>query len=216
MRRGDRAVSNSLASNAGAVFSECGYATLVGRAERDESLIEKLGLRLDMPPNLLRELLAMSTDVVRARFLMASRPVTKEKEPARAAMKASPKESDLAKALNRVIAVNRAGRLNGSIVGRFAVSGEYTKVLAALSFMAEIKIEATGPLIESDRLYALIVACKAARLEWSTTTMIIRNRPGCRPITQFELAQGREVFDGTPLPMAQWTVRFASDRCTLL
>ena len=37
MRRGDRNVSNALAHNPGAVFSECGYATLVGRAERDES-----------------------------------------------------------------------------------------------------------------------------------------------------------------------------------
>ena len=47
MRLGDVNVSNALAKNAGAKFSECGYATLVGRAERDESLTEKLGLRLE-------------------------------------------------------------------------------------------------------------------------------------------------------------------------
>jgi uncharacterized protein (DUF2336 family) len=58
MRLGDVNVSNALARNAGARFSECGYATIVGRAERDESLAEKLGLRLDIPANLLRELLA--------------------------------------------------------------------------------------------------------------------------------------------------------------
>jgi uncharacterized protein (DUF2336 family) len=38
MRFGDINVSNALARNAEARFSECGYATLVGRAERDESL----------------------------------------------------------------------------------------------------------------------------------------------------------------------------------
>jgi uncharacterized protein (DUF2336 family) len=47
IRRGDADVSNALARNSVARFSECGYATLVGRAEHDESLTEKLGLRLD-------------------------------------------------------------------------------------------------------------------------------------------------------------------------
>ena len=37
--------------------SECGYATLVGRAEKDENLAEKLGVRLDIPGSLLRELI---------------------------------------------------------------------------------------------------------------------------------------------------------------
>ena len=77
MRFGDVNVSNALARNAGAKFSECGYATLVGRAERDESLAEKLGLRLDIPGNLLRELLGKVADVVLARFLTAPRPVVR-------------------------------------------------------------------------------------------------------------------------------------------
>src|SRR5262245_3205524 len=79
MRRGDANVSNALAHNPGANFSECGYATLVGRAERDESLTEKLGVRLDLPAVLLRQLLAVATDVVRAKFLTASRPVAQGK-----------------------------------------------------------------------------------------------------------------------------------------
>ena len=74
MRYGDVNVSNALARNAGAKFSECGYATLVGRAERDESLAEKLGLRLDLPGSLLRELLGKVADVVLARILTAPRP----------------------------------------------------------------------------------------------------------------------------------------------
>jgi len=97
-------------------------------------------------------------------------------------------------------------------VNRFAVREDYTNVVAALSFMTDMKIEAIEPLIRSDRLYALIVACRAARLSWSTTTMIVRNRPGCPPVTQRELEQGREIFDGLLLSIAQWTIRFGSDR----
>jgi uncharacterized protein (DUF2336 family) len=73
MRFGDVNVSNALARNSGARFSECGYATLVGRAERDEGLAEKLGVRLDIPGSLLRELIGKVADVVRARFLTAPR-----------------------------------------------------------------------------------------------------------------------------------------------
>jgi hypothetical protein len=213
MRHGDINVSNALAHNSGARFSECGYATLIGRAERDESLTEKLGLRLDIPANLLRELLAMATDMVRARFLTAPRPVAREKRSVQAsAVKVRPSRVDYTQALNQVVALNRAGKLNDSTVNRFAVREEYTNVLAALSCILELRIEAIEPLIESDRLYGLIVACRAARLSWSTTTMIVHNRPGCPPVTKRELEQGREVFDALLLSIAQWTIRFGSDR----
>jgi uncharacterized protein (DUF2336 family) len=215
IRRGDVHVSNALARNGGACFSECGYATLVGRAERDESLTEKLGLRWDIPAALLRELLAKATDVVRARFLTASRPALQSKAaavPAKQISAAPPKPIDYSQARSEIAALNRAGKLNDSMVNRFAVRSEYINVVAALSFMSEVKIEAIEPLIKSDRLYGLIVACKAARLNWSTTRMIIHNRPGCPPVTQQALEQGLEVFESLLLSVAQWTIRFGSDR----
>lgn len=221
MRFGDVNVSNALARNAGARFSECGYATLVGRAERDESLAEKLGLRLDIPGSLLRELLDKVADVVRARFLTAPRPVVREKiqgavQGSVAAIAeqnvARPKAIDYTQAQNHVIALNRAGKLNDSIVNRFAVRGEYTHVVAALALKADVKIEAIEPLLGSDRVYGLIVVCKAARLSWSTTTMIVRNRPGCPPATQPELEQCVAVYESLLLSVAQWTIRFGSDR----
>ena len=119
MRRGDVNVSNALAHNAGAKFSECGYATLVGRAERDESLTEKLGLRLDLPANLLRELLAKAADMVLARFLTAPRPVQRKAQVARGAAAEQTRPArpkiDYTKAQSDVLALNRAGKLNDSI-----------------------------------------------------------------------------------------------------
>ena len=216
MRRGDVNVSNALARNAGAKFSECGYATLVGRAERDESLTEKLGLRLDIPANLLRELLAKATDIVRARFLTAPRPAVQQKtqtfgRPVVEQNSARPK-IDYTQAQSQVLALNREGKLSDSIVNRFAVRGEYHNVVAALSLKTDVGIEAIAPLIESDRLYGLIVACKAARLSWSATTMIIRNRPDCPPATQRDFEQAQVIFEGLLLSVAQWTIRFGADR----
>jgi uncharacterized protein (DUF2336 family) len=217
MRLGDVSVSNALARNAGAQFSECGYATLVGRAERDESLTEKLGLRLDIPSNLLRELLARATDIVRARFLTAPRPVMKKVQGSSSGLAeqiavARPRKIDYTLAQSQVVALSRSGKLNDSTVNRFAVRGEYIHVVAALSLLTDVKIEAIEPLIESDRLYGLIVACKAARLNWSTTSMIINNRPHCPPATQREYDQGQAVFETLLLSVSQWTIRFGADR----
>lgn len=216
MRFGDVHVSNALARNAGARFSECGYATLVGRAERDEVLAEKLGLRLDIPGNLLRELLGRVADVVRARFLTASRPVARKKTQGSAGAAgqddAARKAIDYTQAQSEVVALNRTGKLNDSIVNRFAVRGEYTHVVAALALKADVKIEAIEPLLEPDRVYGLIVACKAALLSWSTTTMIVRNRPNCPPSTDRELEQCVAIYESLLLSVAQWTIRFGSDR----
>ena len=215
MRYGDVNVSNALARNAGAKFSECGYATLVGRAERDESLAEKLGLRLDLPGNLLRELLGKVADVVLARFLTAPRPVVRQKAsaPVTAGQNvARPKAIDYTQAQSDMVALNRTGKLNDSMVNRFAVRGEYTHVVAALALKADAKVEAIAPLLEADRMYGLIVACKAACVSWSTTTMIVRNRPNCPPATQRELDQCVAIYESLLLSVAQWTIRFGSDR----
>ena len=217
MRFGDVNVSNALARNTGARFSECGYATLVGRAERDEGLAEKLGVRLDIPGSLLRELIGKVADVVRARFLTAQRPVAGEKTQNSAAATAGQsgparKAIDYTQAQSEVVALNRTGKLGDLLVNRFAVRGEYVHVVAALALKADVKVEAIEPLLEPDRVYGLIVACKAARLTWSTTTMIVRNRPNCPPSTDRELEQCVAVFESLLLSVAQWTIRFGSDR----
>ena len=217
MRFGDVNVSNALARNTGARFSECGYATLVGRAEKDEGLAEKLGVRLDIPGQP-----AAGADWQGRR--RGSRAVPDGAATCRA--RESPKfrcggrrrgsvprkAIDYTEAQSELVTLNRTGKLNDSVVNRFAVRGEYTHVVAALALKADVKVEAIEPLLEPDRVYGLIVACKAARLSWSTTTMIVRNRPNCPPSTDRELEQCVAVFESLLLSVAQWTIRFGSDR----
>jgi hypothetical protein len=109
-----------------------------------------------------------------------------------------------------MIDLNRTGRLNDTTLNRFAVERDYTSIVAALSFLSAVPIEAIEPLITNDRLDGLIVACKAARLNWSTTTMIIRNRPDCAPVTKQQFEQGLQVFDALTLSAAQRTIQFWS------
>ena len=216
MKLGDPDVSNALARNAGACFSEIGYATLVGRAERDERLAEKVGLRLDLPANLLRELLGKVADVVLARFLTAPRSVAKPNAEGSAAIVQPPRQArpkvDYVAVQTELVALNRAGKLNDQAVNRFAVRGEYVNVVAALALKADASPEAIELMLDPERLYGLIVASKAARLNWSTTTMIVRNRPGCPELTLRELDQCNAIYESLLLSVAQWTIRWGCDQ----
>jgi uncharacterized protein (DUF2336 family) len=216
VRRGDSAVRNTLAQNVGARLSEASYATLVKDAERDGSLAEKLGLREDIPSDLLRELVAKAASGVRTRLLNSASPEMREriqaviKTAAEQISVPQPKPVDYSEPRSRMIALNRAGKLNDSTLNKFAVECDYVSVVAALSFLSAVPIEAIEPLIGSDRLDDLIVACKASRLNWSTAAMIIRNRPGCAFVSKRQFEQSLQVFDALTLSAAQRTIKLWS------
>jgi hypothetical protein len=107
---------------------------------------------------------------------------------------------DYSGALANMVALSRKGGLNDRSVNGFAVKREYVDVVAALSFLSGTPVEVIVPLIK-------MVACKAARLNWSTTTMIIRHRPGCPAVSNRELEQAKAAFDALSLSVAQRTIR---------
>jgi uncharacterized protein (DUF2336 family) len=216
VKRGDSAVRNALVQNAGACLSEVGYAVLVKDAERDDGLAEKLGLRQDIPPELFRELVSKAAKKVRTRLFNSASPEMQEQIQAAIETAAEqfsvpkPKPVDYSKPRTRMVELNRAGKLNDTTLNRFAVERDYISIVAALSFLSAVPVEAIEPLITSERLDGLIVACKAARLNWSTAAMVIRNRPGCAPFSKQQFEQGREVFDALTLSAAQRTIQFWS------
>jgi uncharacterized protein (DUF2336 family) len=213
VERGEPAVHHALIQNLGVRLSEAGCAALVEKARRDCQLAERLIRRSDVPPGPRRELIAKLGDV-RMRFLQSVPPAMREKIQTTVATTAeqievpAPGPMDYAKARAKIAELSRTGRLNDSTVNRFAVGREYENVVAALSFLSAVPIEVIAPLIKSTELDGLIVACKAARLNWSTTTMIIHHRPNCAAVTKQELEAGRAVFDTLSLSVAQRTIRF--------
>lgn len=216
--RGDSVVRGTLAQNLGARFSEAAYVTLVRDAERDDSLTVKLGLRRDIPVELLRELVTKASEKVRAHVLQAAPPEMQDSIKAAIAKVAEwtaalpSKPVDYTESQRRVSELNRIGKLNDQSVNRFAVHGEYANVVAALSFLTTVTIEAIERLAGNAQLDGLIVACKAARLNWSTTTMIIHNRPGCAPASKLQLERGREMFEMLALSTAQQTIQIWSEK----
>ncbi|QPF87758.1 DUF2336 domain-containing protein [Bradyrhizobium genosp. L] len=216
LMRGDSNVLRTLAGNPGAKFSRAGIEMLMDNAERDEDIACALVLRGDLPSGALGAFVARCTPRLQNRLLriapLASHDTIRTAIGASAAHAAAkpPVAIDYTEAKAAVMALNNAGQLNDSSVNRFAVRGEYHNVVAALAHLASVPTEAIAPLLEAVDIRGLVVACRAARLNWNTTSAIVRHRKQAPSASQQQLDDAREMFEALPLSNAQRVLRFGS------
>jgi hypothetical protein len=193
LKRGDMVVYCALARNVGARFSDQGRLKLAAAAERDGDIAHALGTRASMPA-------------------VPARP--RQTAPLPCATMGvntnAPEPGDYAEAKSRVLALSHAGKLGDSAVNRFAVHGERTNLVAALSLLAEAATETIEPLFEESDCYGLVVACRASRLNWQTTLAVIKSRSDAGRLTREQLEQGKALFETLSLSIAQRTIRFGS------
>lgn len=214
--RGDTQVCRALAKNDGARFSRRGLAKLIDTAARDDEVAESLVCRSDTTSETICRLVSNTTSAVHARLLKVALPGTRgtievaiESAAAQAGAK-KPEPVDYSQAKATVLSLNNAGKLNDSTVNRFAVRGEHTKLVAALSLLADVAIQTVEELVRDSDPCGLVIACRASRLNWQTTLAVIRNRKGARPVPQRDIEQYREVFESLYLSTAQRTIRYGS------
>jgi uncharacterized protein (DUF2336 family) len=210
--RGDSRVHHSLVQNRGARLVDSDWSRLVELAERDTSLAELLGRRSDLPDALKRRIRAKLEDAQLRRLHAMPEAMRGQIETTIANTDATeilrdPGPPDYEAAQARMVELNRKARLNDSAVNRFAVNRDYTNVIAALAFLSGSSIEVIEPLVVSSEAEGLVIACKASRLNWSTTGMIVRNRPGLPQISAEEFEKARQKFDSIPLSAAQRALR---------
>jgi len=210
--RGELSVLRRLAQNLGVKFSEDGCVALVAKARQDKALAEQIVHRSDIPPALRRELAAKVIDD-RTRVLQAVPSSVQDK--VRTALATTiqraglpvPTHADYSAAKTKMVELSRKGGLNDRSVNGFAVKRDYVDVVAAVSLLSGASIEVIVPLLHTAELDGLVVACKAARLNWSTTAMIVRHRPGAATLADKELEQGKIMFDALSISVAQRTIR---------
>jgi uncharacterized protein (DUF2336 family) len=215
LARGSMQVCRQLVKNAGAQFSAAGYSTLLGKAERDSGIAEALALRSDMPA----ELLKVAPEAVPLQVRKASSAGAREGsrtptgDVAPPIAKVPPAAVDYSEAQASVVALNRIGKLNDSTVNRFAIRGEHTNLIAALSVLSGAGVEIVAPLMQESDCEGLIMACRASRLNWQTTLAVLNSRSTPR-LSRQEQERARELFDTLYLSAAQWTVRWGSPGAT--
>jgi uncharacterized protein (DUF2336 family) len=213
LKRGDLDVCRALAKNAGAKFSEAGYAAIVATAEPHKDIAESLLLRSDLPPAMLRKLLSKATDAVRLALLKSAPPKLRQcirevlDDIAAHVSKKATEPVVYSEAYAKIVALNNSGKLTDSVINRFAMRREATNVIASLSVLSGAPVEAIEPLMEEKSCDSLIVACRAARLDWQTALSIIRSR-SVPQLTEQERALAKEKFEKLYLSTAQQTIRF--------
>lgn len=222
LQRGDRKVLHKLAGNAGANFSENGFATLVKHSERDGELAEKVGLRLDVPLRLFRELLLRATEAVRARLLALAGPESRDQiQRVLAAISEEAgheagfqDEHDYAEAQARVLAMRASGELNEAAIFEFAKSGRHADMVAALSVLCGAPVKLVENLLQSEHREAILVPCKAASFEWPTVRMVLTCRSVGRKMPDQDLDAARTDYFKLSQNNAQRVLRFWQVRQT--
>src|SRR5262249_53776425 len=155
-----------VAGNRGARLSDDSFCRLVDRAEQDNVLAEKVGLRPDIPPRLFRDLLLKATEVVQQRLLAQAKPET-QAEIRRVRAKASDEVGgsraprDYSAAQRAIQALQRDGKLDEAALVDFAKQAQYENVVAALACLCTVPIEVVDRLMGGDRPDPVLILCKS-------------------------------------------------------
>jgi uncharacterized protein (DUF2336 family) len=147
IERGDRQVIRKVAENEGARLSEKAYACLIEQPEPDETLLEKLGLRLDIPLHLFRRLLERATAALRERLLALATP--EKRDDIKEILASMPNEiienedvdHDFTTAQRLVDAMRERGELDQMALLEFAKARQYAATIAALAALCSAPVD---------------------------------------------------------------------------
>ncbi len=213
VRRGNLHVHRRLAASADARFSEEGLSTLVRHAESDDTLTEKLGLRLDLPLHLLKQLLVKASEIVREKLLQFA-PDSHRSEIQQIlegigdeVINELPPGPDFEGASLVVQRMKQAGELDEVALLQFAQSDQYAEAITALSHMCSTPHEILDRIFKSERSEAFIIPCRAAGLGWTTVRALLQTR-AAGFLTPDELNELKDDYSRLSIATAQRVLRF--------
>lgn len=210
--RGDQNVVTALAKNAGAQFSDMGFTRLVERADGDDGLGELVGLRRDLPGNLLQELLRRATEAVKQKILSLV-PPERRQEIERLITKIGQKisrnsQDDYGEAERFITALASAGELNEAALLTFVRKRQRVELAAAIARLSSSPTGVVVQLLSGQRNDALLLPCKAAQLSWPTVEFILHDKlAGQRAVDEI-IALARKDYGKLSTATAQRTLRF--------
>ena len=207
-------VSRRLAANPGARVSGKGFAIIVGQAESDPELAVSVGVRVDLPLELRRQLLRSATDAVRTRLLSRAPPhLFEEIQSAIAAVAIGAGREmsavrDFEGAKRAIAGLKATGQLDEPTLLGFATQRRYEETVAALAALSGSTVEVIRPLMQSLRDDGLLVPCKAAQLSWETTRAVLECRFATGAMKPADIARAQGHYARMTAENAKRTLRF--------
>lgn len=225
VNRGNREVAFKLAGNSGARFSPEALDTMVRKAEGDDGLTERMALRRDISPRVMRELLERATEAVRTKILSLI-PPTKRDEIRRVIAditsavgslfsSGESSERDFQAAEKLVREMQARDELDEAALLNFAKAAKYQEMTVALAIMCASPVKTIAELMGGFRNDALLIPCKAAGLSWPTVEAILRNRHADRLISSAVIELAENDYERLSVTTARRTLRFIQVRSTV-
>ncbi len=163
--RGDAQVAAKVAGNPGARFSRWTLDKVVARAEKDELIALAVANRIDLPPDLLDQLVRRATTAVQQRLFANSRPETRQKISQVLAIVSDRVARSTAPSSRRSLMKKDSAQLRARIV--HCTDGRNTKgLIDALATLAELPARAVAKLVEAKSDEALVALGKACGIGW--------------------------------------------------
>jgi uncharacterized protein (DUF2336 family) len=210
VERGGVQVLRRLASNRGAKFSETGLSRMVAKAAMDEELASMVGLRGDLPPHVLEQLLWETTDDVRNRLVAGASPDLRqliEQTLARIYRELEISDADR----QRLQAIEQEMRTrqppDEEAIVAFAVNGRMLDLTAAISILSGARLDLISRILLGPRVDLVLIACRCAGLGWDTIEPILIHRRGERPASRQGIAAARSEYEGLQPDAARLTLQ---------
>ena len=216
--RGDQDVVNSVASNAGARFSDFGFLHMVKRAEGDSILAEQLGLRRDIPRRVFQQLIAKASEDVKKR-LERERPGIVDQIQTSVTdvtgtlqSKFGPISRSYFVAKRLVTTQHQQGNLNENSMSGYAQSHRFEEVTIGLSLLCALPVDVIERALADKNREMLLVLAKSLDFSWQTTmALLFLGAKDCR-ITAQDLNDLERDFGRLNLETSRSVLKFYRTR----
>jgi uncharacterized protein (DUF2336 family) len=212
--RGNQQVLRTVAQNAGAKFSDCGFGVLVEKSKADETLATHVGLRKDIPKQHMTKLIERASETVRRKLAAASPIAAAEIERVLAEIKArmkaenAPPARDYGPAKAMVAQMRKAGQFGEQQVRVFAQGAKFEETVVSLALLCGISVETVEHIMLQEKSDVPLVLARAAGLSWLTTKVILMLQSSGSGVSEQDLAVAKDNFEKLQPATAQRVIRF--------
>lgn len=214
--RGGRVVTHAVAANQTARFSRHGMGVLVMRAAQDDALQATLGLRRDIPAELVDQLMTAAKNSARRRLSESIEPMlagdvdsaVERGADAIAADGQMPGElGAISAALVEIRELNEAGLLDEAKIRSYAQEGATEHAVCGVAVLAQLGLPASEQIILGSDREAVLLVARALGWSWETTAALISLRKDFGK-SQAAVDRARESFRNLAQSTAQRVLGF--------
>ena len=216
--RGDRQVVRRITRNPGARFSDSGFEVLVNRAEGDDQLAERVGLRPDLPRHHFLKLISKASEAVRSKLATANPEAAEEiryvvtEVVGKIRSDAVTTSRDYITARKAVKSLHQSGRLGETTVYDLAKARKFEQTAVALSLLCGLPVDVVETAMLDDRTDMLLILAKAAGVSWTTAKSILMLRGSDRALSAHDLETALTSFEKLQPETAQQAVNYYKAR----